>query len=305
MSKYIVTTTGLTRRFGTITAVKNLNLNIPQGSIYGFLGPNGAGKTTTIRMLLGLIKPDSGNVTLFGSSLHKERQTILPRIGSLVESPAYYEHLTGQENLELFRRLTDWPKSRVPDVLKLVRLTDAANRPARTYSTGMKQRLGLAIALLGEPDLLILDEPTNGLDPAGIMEIRELIARLPQERGVTVFLSSHLLSEVEQIATHIGIIQNGRLCFQGDLSALHQEMNEQVVVQVNQPDAAKQVLSQGGWQLASNGNQRLAVTAHTASDAAIINSQLVQAGIGVYHLAWERPSLENIFLTLTNREKIS
>ncbi|MEZ4519043.1 MAG: ABC transporter ATP-binding protein [Chloroflexota bacterium] len=305
MSTDIVTTTNLTRRFDDVTAVNNLNLMVPDGSIYGFLGPNGAGKTTTIRMLLGLIHPSEGEVCIFGKPLSAERKSVLARIGSLVESPAYYEHLTGRENLEVFRRLTDWPKSRIADVLKLVRLTDVQNRLVRTYSMGMKQRLGLAMALLGKPDLLILDEPTNGLDPAGITEIRELITRLPQEQGITVFLSSHLLSEVEQIATHIGIIQNGYLRFQGELSALHSETNEQVVVKVNRLNEAKQVLDQSGWKYVSNGAQKLSITAHSASDAAVINKQLVQAGIDVYHLLWERPSLEDIFLTLTNGENKS
>src|SRR5512136_1765880 len=220
MEHYVLQTFGLTRRFGSLVAVDQIDLHVPQGSVYSFLGPNGAGKTTTIRMLLGLIRPHSGKVMVFGDALDKDRLSILKRVGSLVESPSLYPHLTGRENLEVIRRMRGGARAQIDRALSIVRMTQDAHRLAGHYSTGMRQRLGLAVALLNEPELLILDEPTNGLDPAGIHEIRQLICDLPQQSGVTVFVSSHLLNEVEQMAmlverAHIGIIDRGELIFEG------------------------------------------------------------------------------------------
>ncbi|HEX3582062.1 MAG TPA: ATP-binding cassette domain-containing protein [Thermoanaerobaculia bacterium] len=212
-----IETTALTRRFGTRVAVDDVHLQVPQGEIYGFLGLNGAGKTTTIRMLLGLIRADEGEVRIFGEPFRRE---VLARIGALVEMPSLYSHLTGRQNLEVTRRQIGAPKTSIDRSLGVVGLDDDANRLVREYSLGMRQRLGLALALLGSPELLILDEPTNGLDPAGIHEMRDLIRRMPAEHGVTVFLSSHLLAEVEQIAGFIGIIHKGRMVFQGPLAEL-------------------------------------------------------------------------------------
>ena len=303
MTTNLVETEELTRRFGRLVAVDGLNLRVPQGSIYGFLGPNGAGKTTTIRMLLGLIKPTAGRVQLFGTSLQKNATAVLAQIGSLVETPAIYPHLTGRENLEVTRRLVGGRKEQVEYALHTVRLEEAAGRRVGGYSSGMKQRLGLALALLHGPELLILDEPTNGLDPAGIHEMRELICRLPAEYGATVFLSSHLLAEVEQVATHIGIIHEGQLRFQGRLEELHAQMQEQVVLHVDQPEKARQFLLGTGWTVQSNGGHRLAIRAGGRSDAALINAQLVGEGVNVYHLNLEQPTLEDIFLRLTNNER--
>ncbi|MFN2151076.1 MAG: ATP-binding cassette domain-containing protein [Anaerolineales bacterium] len=295
----IIETQNLTRRFGTLTAVDKVDLRVPEASVYGFLGPNGAGKTTTIRMLLGLIRPNAGLVTLFGKSIREERLAILSRLGALVEQPACYPHLTGRENLEIIRRLRGFPKSSIAEALAIVKLESAAKRLVKHYSTGMKQRLGIAMALIGQPELLILDEPTNGLDPAGIHEMRDLIVRLPEEFGITVFLSSHLLSEVEQVATQIGIIQKGQLIFQGNPEALQAQLNESVVVSVDQPEKAKALLAQAGWTVQRNGSQKLHVQANGQSDAAMINSQLMQAGMSVYQVSLEKPSLEDIFLKLT------
>jgi ABC-type multidrug transport system ATPase subunit len=295
----IIETQNLTRRFGTLTAVDKVDLRVPEASVYGFLGPNGAGKTTTIRMLLGLIRPNAGLVTLFGKSIREERLAILSRLGALVEQPACYPHLTGRENLEIIRRLRGFPKSSITEALAIVKLESAAKRLVKHYSTGMKQRLGIAMALIGQPELLILDEPTNGLDPAGIHEMRDLIVRLPEEFGITVFLSSHLLSEVEQVATQIGIIQKGQLIFQGNPEALQAQLNESVVVSVDQPEKAKALLAQAGWTVQRNGSQKLHVQANGQSDAAMINSQLMQAGMSVYQVSLEKPSLEDIFLKLT------
>jgi ABC-type multidrug transport system ATPase subunit len=300
MQRMAITTSGLTRRFGMLTAVDGLDLRVLQGSIYGFLGPNGAGKTTTIRMLLGLIRPTGGDVRLLEEPLRKNRMGLLERVGAMVESPSLYPNLTGRENLEVTRRLTGGAKAQIGQALDIVRLGSAAGRRVSEYSTGMKQRLGLALALLRTPELLILDEPTNGLDPAGIHEMRELLCHLPREYGVTVFLSSHLLAEVEQIATHIGIIQEGRLCFQGTLDELHAQMKEQIVLGVDLPELAKGLLNATGWTVHGNGGHRLTVAANGRSDAAMINAQLIAGGVNVYHLVLEQPTLEDIFLTLTN-----
>jgi ABC-2 type transport system ATP-binding protein len=250
-------------------------------------------------MLLGLIHPHAGDVQLFGESLKGNRIPLLRQVGALVEAPSLYGHLTGRENLEVTRRLLGAGKKQIDRALGIVNLEQAAHRRVSGYSSGMRQRLGLALALLNEPELLILDEPTNGLDPAGMLEIRELVCRLVEELGVTVFLSSHLLGEVEQVATHIGIIHEGRLRFQGTLDGLHAQMQHQVTLGVDRPERAQQILGQSGWTVKRNGGHRLAIAANGQSDAAMINAQLVQGGVNVYHLNLEQPSLEDIFLILT------
>lgn len=220
-----IETNDVTRRFGARTVVHQLNLRVPQSGIYGFLGLNGAGKTTTIRMLLGLIKADAGSIRVFGKPFSLD---VLRRIGALVEMPSLYSHLTGRENLEVTRRQIGAPRSRIDHALSVVHLTADADRLLGEYSLGMKQRLGVALALLNSPDLLILDEPTNGLDPAGIREMRDLLRSMPREHGVTVFLSSHLLSEVDQIAEYVGILHEGHLVFQGSLAELRERQNRQL-----------------------------------------------------------------------------
>jgi ABC-type multidrug transport system ATPase subunit len=299
MTEWAISTSGLTRRFGTLTAVDRIDLRVPQGSVYGFLGPNGAGKTTTIRMLLGLIRAHGGEVMLLGRALRRNRRALLQQVGALVEAPSLYRHLTGRENLELTRRLTGCRHGRIDAVLQTMQLVDAADRKVSGYSSGMRQRLGLALALLCEPSLLVLDEPTNGLDPAGIREMREFVRRLPEEEGVTVFLSSHLLSEVEQVATHIGIIDHGRLRFQGSLGELHAELGERVTVAVDRPAQALQVLDEAGWHAHRNGGEELYLEVNSRSDAAMLNALLVQKGLNVYHLDVAQATLEDAFLSLT------
>jgi ABC-type multidrug transport system ATPase subunit len=299
MQKYAVETCGLTRRFGAQLAVDDLNLLAPEGGVYGFLGPNGAGKTTTIRMLLGLIRPDAGEVRLFGVPLAVGRLSLMRMAGALVESPSLYPHLTGRENLEVTRRLLGAPRGLIDEALGVVKLAQDADRRVREYSMGMRQRLGLAFALLNKPRLLVLDEPTNGLDPAGIHEMRDLIRRLPVEFGATVFLSSHLLSEVEQIAGHIGIIHQGRLLFQGTLAELQAQRREHLVVGVKQSEQAMRCLGAAGWGAQRRDDGLLAVSAATPDAAARINSLLVSQGMEVFHIALAQASLEDIFLTLT------
>jgi ABC-2 type transport system ATP-binding protein len=299
MPKYMIETRRLTRRFGARLAVDDLNLQAPEAGIYGFLGPNGAGKTTAIRMLLGLIRPDAGEVHLFGEPLAANRQTLMRRVGALVEAPSLYPHLTGRENLEVTRRILGAPRPLMDSALGVVKLTGDADRRVREYSLGMRQRLGLALALLNKPELLILDEPTNGLDPAGIHEMRDLLRRLPAEFGVTVFLSSHLLGEVEQTASHIGIIHEGRLLFQGTLSELQDAHRAQLTLGVRQPERAVHCLTEAGWGVQARPDGLLSVSASTAEEAVRINQLLVGQRLEVFHLAPEQVSLEDIFLTLT------
>ena len=280
-------------------AVRGLSLSVPAGSVYGFLGPNGAGKSTTIRMILGLQRPDRGIISLFGRPLEQERLALLKRIGSLVEAPSLYQHLTGRENLEVHRRLLDIPKRAIDEALETVDLLSAAGRLVRNYSSGMKQRLGIAQALLGNPELLLLDEPTNGLDPAGIHEMRNLIRSLPERRGVTVFLSSHLLSEVEQVATHFAIISLGVLKFEGTPEHMLRRSETIIVVEVNQPDRAKEFLTNMG-HCVTRDNHLLLISPNGQCEAAHLNTLLIHAGFAVSQLTTRHKTLEDVFLDLTS-----
>ncbi len=219
----VVKTYDLTKKYGENTVVNNLNMEVIEGTIYGFLGPNGAGKSTTLKMLLGLVHQTKGEIDIFGKRFNsKNRIEILKNVGSLIESPSYYGHLTARENLKIFATMLDLPDKNIDEVLKIVRLDKQKSKKTSAYSLGMKQRLGLASALLSFPKFLILDEPTNGLDPAGIQEIRELIRSLPKKYGMTVIISSHLLSEIDLIVDNIGIIGNGKMMYQGTLENLHE-----------------------------------------------------------------------------------
>lgn len=300
MNDQIIVTDELTKKYKKHTSVDGLNLRIERGQIYGFLGPNGAGKTTTIRMLLGLIKPTKGSIEIFGQNLIKNRLQILQRIGSLVESPTYYGNLTGYENLEAIRRLRDIPEKRVNEVLEIVRLTKVANRLTKEYSLGMKQRLGIAAALLSSPDLLILDEPTNGLDPSGIQEMRELIKELPKS-GMSVLVSSHLLSEIDQMATQVGIINNGKMIFQDSIERLRQKRKPLLKVGVSDVIKAKTLLKGKGLKVEMQ-KDFLWLAQTEPEFVSEINSILVHSGVSVYRLEEVKRSLEDIFLELTGTE---
>jgi ABC-2 type transport system ATP-binding protein len=291
----VIETHGLTRRFGSRAAVDRVDLDVPGECVYAFLGPNGAGKTTTIRLLLGLLRPDAGEVRLFGETFSRDS---LGLVGSLVESPSLYPHLTGRENLEVTRRLVGSARSGIDRVLDISRLRADADRLVRDYSLGMKQRLGLAIALLREPRLLVLDEPTNGLDPAGIHEMRDLVQRLPREHGVTVFLSSHLLAEVEQVAGFVGIIHEGRLTFQGRLADLRGRQASHLRLGVKRSEEALALLRASGIAAHADGGAFVRV-AGGPREAASVNRLLVESGHDVFHVSVERQSLETIFLGLT------
>ncbi|WP_294241925.1 ABC transporter ATP-binding protein [Pseudobutyrivibrio sp.] len=227
LTKNMISTVGLTKKYKNFVSVNRVNIHVRKGTIYGFLGPNGAGKSTTMKMLLGMAKPTSGRFQVNGKVMPEDRIEILRNVGSFIESPAYYPNLTGRENLEIIRKILNLKKKDVDDALELVGLSEFGDRLVKKYSLGMKQRLGLAGALIGRPPILILDEPTNGLDPAGIHEIRNLIKELPKMYNCTIMISSHMLSEIELMADDIGILNHGKLLFEGSIEELRAEAKMQ------------------------------------------------------------------------------
>jgi ABC-type multidrug transport system ATPase subunit len=295
----IITTTALCKQYGKVLRVKDLDLKVPEGAVYGFLGPNGAGKSTTMKMILGLVRPTAGIITVFGKPVNnKNRLAILRNIGSLIESPSYYGHLTGVENLRILCTLKGVSEKDIDRVLQIVRLENQKEKKVGQYSMGMKQRLGLACALLGTPKLLILDEPTNGLDPAGIQEMRELICSLPKKFGMTVMVSSHLLSEIDQIADNVGIISSGELVFQDTLSTLHERSRHSIAVRTLNNEAAAKILSGQGVSCQVQEDYLLL---HRLSDNELAGHiyRLAERNIGVVRIEERRKSLEDIFLELT------
>ncbi len=298
---YIVQTKGLIKRFGRENAVVGLDMEIRKGEIYGFLGPNGAGKTTTIRMLLGLMEPTSGTVHIFQKNLKKERMNILKRVGSLVENPSYYPHLTAYENLEALRKIVGVEKKRIGEVLEIVRLSDVANKKVKGFSLGMKQRLGIAASLLNNPELLILDEPTNGLDPSGIIEIRNLIKRLPSEYGMTILISSHLLAEIDQIATKVGIVMKGKIIFQDSIDVMRMFAQQKITITVCNPNKAWKSLMTNGIKTNLEGKVLLLHECDNKKVARAVHI-LVNDGFSIYRVEEEKKSLENIFLHMTSKE---
>lgn len=298
----IVQTQNLTKKYGSIHSVNKVDIYVQEGEIYGFLGPNGAGKTTTLKMLLGLIKPSEGTINIFGESLNKRRSSILQRTGSLIESPSYYGHLTGLENMRVMQRLRNVPDKNIHEALRIVRLENQKDKKAEQYSLGMKQRLGIAMALLAFPKLLILDEPTNGLDPAGIGEIRELIKSLPARYGITVLLSSHMLTEIDQIATSVGIISDGNLLFQGSMETLRKKGRSAILLKTGDNTKAEELLLTQGYSLTKSGS-RLEFDNLADREVAEINRLLVEHYIPVTRIEEQKKSLEDIFLELTGKER--
>jgi ABC-type multidrug transport system ATPase subunit len=293
----VIRTEGLTKRFGPITAVDGLDLEVREGDVYGFLGANGSGKTTTVRMLLGLVLATSGRIELLGEEMPRAAGRVLPQVGAMVEGPAAYPHLSGRRNLALFDAMAPdgsraTRKGRVADVLDRVGLGKVDQRPVRAYSLGMRQRLGLAAALLRRPRLLVLDEPTNGLDPQGIHEIRALLLEL-NAAGTTVFLSSHLLAEIEQMCTRVGVLDRGRLVLQDQLSELQKPTGR---VEVETSDVARVRALLDGVVERWDAERLLVRTA----DPAALNAELVTAGIRVTALTPERRHLEDIVLEATS-----
>ncbi|MEK4508183.1 ABC transporter ATP-binding protein [Paenibacillus sp. FSL K6-2524] len=304
MSEIIIQTENLTKKYRGRAAVNNLNLQISQSDIYGFLGPNGAGKTTTIRMLLGLIQPTEGSIRIFGRELRKDKLEILRKIGSLVEYPSYYGHLSAIDNLEAIRRILGTQKSRIDEVLEIVSLSKEARRPVKGFSLGMKQRLGIAASLLGNPELLILDEPTNGLDPSGIQEIRELIKSLPGQHGITVLISSHLLGEIEQMANTVGIISEGEMVFQDTIQNLLLQSQHNMDLVVSEPESALWLARDLGF--GATGTLRagaLTFPGMQDPEVALLVKRLVENGHEIYRVEQKKKSLEDIFMRVIGEGK--
>lgn len=298
----VIETKALCKQYGPHTAVDHVELHVPQGCVYGFIGPNGAGKSTTMKMLLGLIHPTAGRVRLLGQELtEKSRLPLLRQTGSLIESPAGYLHLTAQENLEIVADLKGVPHKDIGRVLDIVHLTQDRNRRVGQYSLGMKQRLGIAMALLGSPKLLILDEPTNGLDPAGIQELRALIRNMPAATGATVLISSHLLGEMEQMVEQVGIIDHGHILFEGPLTELQRHSRGNVTLRLLDPAKAAPILRANGLTVHSDS---CVVTLPPLQDALLADlvQKLAACGAGVVELTPRTKTLEEIFLSLTSEE---
>lgn len=298
----VIETKALCKQYGPHTAVDHVELHVPQGCVYGFIGPNGAGKSTTMKMLLGLIHPTAGRVRLLGQELtEKSRLPLLRQTGSLIESPAGYLHLTAQENLEIVADLKGVPHKDIGRVLDIVHLTQDRNRRVGQYSLGMKQRLGIAMALLGSPKLLILDEPTNGLDPAGIQEMRALIRNMTAATGATVLISSHLLGEMEQMVEQVGIIDHGHILFEGPLTELQRHSRGNVTLRLLDPAKAAPILRANGLTAHSDS---CVVTLPPLQDALLADlvQKLAACGAGVVELTPHTKTLEEIFLSLTSEE---
>lgn len=298
MNNYIIETKQLSKDFSGEAAVNQLSIHVRKNEIYGFLGPNGAGKSTAMKMLLGLLQPTHGSIRLFDKNFDSNQIALLSSVGSLIEEPSYYANLTGYENLEIIQRLLKLPKENIDKILKIVKLYEQKDKLVKNYSLGMKQRLGIALAIIKFPKLLILDEPTNGLDPAGIQEIRELIKSLPQKYDMTVIISSHILSEIEQMATTVGIINKGKLLFEGQLTEL--EEDEKYLFETSDDALAEQLLMRKGFELEEN--QSIVLKDYNKANIAAAVKVLVANDIDIYQVRMVRKSLEEVFLDMTGRE---
>ena len=298
----IIKTIGLSYHYSKdVQTLFDIDLNVERGSIYGFLGPNGSGKTTTLSLLLGLLNNQKGDIEIFGEHLHANRINILKKIGSLVETPSLYGHLTAKENLEVYREVYGASKARIAEVLNIVGLKDTGKKTTKKFSLGMKQRLAIALALLPNPELLILDEPANGLDPAGIIELRELIKTLNKTHGMTVMISSHLLGEVEKMVSHVGIIFKGKIIFQGPLSELHsfKQKTSRVFIKTSDNETTFRLLQE--YQPEKAG-EAVTVPFENINQVAAINRKLTSHNLDVYLLHPKKSDLEQLFIDLTTTE---
>ncbi|MDB5278242.1 MAG: Sulfate-transporting ATPase [Ferruginibacter sp.] len=299
---YCVETSKLLHQFlGEEMVLNDISLQVNEGSIYGFLGPNGAGKTTTLKLILGLLKKQQGEIFIFGKQVENNRIEILRNIGSLIESPSLYGHLTASENLSILQKIYRCPKQRIEEVLHLAGLSSTGNKKASQFSLGMKQRLSIAIALLHSPSLLILDEPTNGLDPNGMIEIRELLTRLNQQQGTTIIISSHLLGEIEKLITHVGVINKGKILFQGTLNDLKNKQQESLftVIETSHIEKAMRIIA-AHHLVAEIKDGKIILPALPKKTIAVISRQLVENGIELYEIGVVKNDLETIFMNLIN-----
>lgn len=302
---YIIETRGLTKQYGAQKSVADLNLHVRPGRIYGLLGRNGAGKTTTMKMLLGLVRPTAGEARLFGQDIRTDSRRILPRVGSLIESPGFYPNLTGTENLRIFAELRGVPRqSAVQDALDLVGLPYRDKKLFSQYSLGMKQRLAIALAVMHDPELLILDEPVNGLDPIGIAEIRAFIRALCDERGKTVLISSHILSEIALLADDIGILDHGVLLEEESLAELEARNSRYIRLGVSDTALAARILEQAGVRDFKVTDEHTLLLYDLALPAARLNQALVEAGAAVHELHLCEDTLEDYFKKVTGGEGI-
>ena len=298
-----IETEGLTRRFGNHLAVDAVSMTVPERAVYGFLGRNGAGKTTTLRMLLGLLRPTAGSARICGVDVGRDRIGAARRVGALLEAHGFYGNLTGRENLDLTRVLLGLPATEIDRVLEVVDMIGSAGRRVSDYSLGMRQRLGLARAMLGAPPVLILDEPTNGLDPEGIADMRRFLKSLPERTGATVLLSSHLLGEIEQTATHVGIVSDGRLVLEGDLAKLKADLAPEIGLRVDDEDRTARVLRSRDLTLVQDAEgwaARLRPGDDPDVATAALNRALVEAGVQVFAIAPRARSLEGIYRSVSD-----
>jgi ABC-type multidrug transport system ATPase subunit len=297
---YCLETQKLAHQFSEgVLVLNNIDLKISEGSIYGFLGPNGAGKTTTLKLVLGLLKRQQGDIFVFGEPFEKARIDILQKTGSLIESPSLYSQLTAMENLQVLQKIYQCPKSRMQETLRLVGLTGTGKKKAGQFSLGMRQRLSLAIALLHSPSLLILDEPSNGLDPNGMIEMRELLKKLNREKGITILISSHLLPEIEKLVTHVGLIHKGSLLFQGMLQELMSgQQLSSITVNTSDNEKSRSILKKFG-PAAGNGHDKIVLPALAKESVATLNRELINLGIDVYEISTRQNDLESVFIDLT------
>lgn len=296
--EYAIETNGLTKSYGDFKAVNNLKIKVLAGKVYGFLGRNGSGKTTTIRMIMGLIKQDKGQVKIFGHEINRNRSKYLADIGAIIETPGFYENLSAYENLEITAKMFDTQKTRIDESLEIVGLSNIGDRPVGKFSLGMKQRLGIANALIHSPRILILDEPTNGLDPAGIIEMRKLIRDLSQSMGITILVSSHLLSEVQQIADYIGIIDQGQLIQEGEIEIVNSDEQSFLALEIDQLKKTDQLITSLGFDFEET-DKGFKIFCNR-EDNVIINKILVENQINVYNLESVSKTLEERFLGITN-----
>lgn len=299
----IIETRNLHFGIGQTAILKDVSLEVPKGSIYGFLGPNGAGKTTLIRLLLNLYPVEKGRIFLFGNDITTSRVEILKRLGRYVEHPSLYQHLTGEENLRLAQKYYKVASQRIDEVLHIVGMSEFRHRKVKAYSLGMRQRIAIGQALLHDPELLILDEPTNGLDPSGIREVRELLVRLNREHGKTIFISSHLLSEIEKMCTHVGVIHQGIVLYQGPLAGMARHATgKRLLVKVGNVKHAIKLLARQGIEASHNQNATLEMPICENAQVAAINRHLVQEGVDVYELHQQEHNLEEVFMSLTSSD---
>jgi lantibiotic transport system ATP-binding protein len=300
---FVIETDRLSGGYGKELVLREISLRVPRASIYGFLGPNGAGKTTALRMVLGLLRPVQGAVRLFGEPIPGALPAILRRAGSLIEQPSLYDHLTGAENLEIARRLKFLKRGDADRAVDAMGIGEYLQRRTGEYSRGMRQRLGVAIAMLGNPELLLLDEPMNGLDAGGLERLRTALQHLHRECGTTILLSSHQFEQVEQVATHIGIMSSsGDLLFQGPRELLSERVPQALLIKVDRRDDAVRVLESAGFSVDAS-REYLAIHGATSAMASEVNQLLVASGIGVYHLALDSASLEALFVKVTTTVK--